>query len=100
MNEYPLVQITKLSATPNCLVQPGCWDTYRVGDSNDTSVPIDYTVTGFLLAPIAVGLGVQLLRVERNGVSAVGMFLTSEVHEVTPDGFITANSVYEVRLLD
>ncbi len=94
-----LVELTKLAATPGAQAQPGSWDTYLQGEENAASLPVDYTLVGFLLAPPAIGRCVEVLRLERNNVISLGMFATTEVQHLTPDGFATRNSVYRLRAL-
>lgn len=63
------------------------------------SLPLEYTVEGTLLAEIAVGKSVHVLREKRNGVEALGEFVTSPVTEVTKTQFKTRNSVYNYKML-
>jgi hypothetical protein len=58
------------------------------------SLPVEYTVEGELAAPIKVGESVLVFRDRRNGKPADGIFQTSKVLEVSPEGFRTRNSVY------
>lgn len=94
-----LVKLTKISALQNPVFPPGNWETYTIGRGNHgRSLPVDYEVTGILQASPAVGQCVRVLRISRNGVKRLGAFTSSEVVELTSDGFKTINSVY--RLVD
>lgn len=58
------------------------------------SLPVEYEIEGELSAAIEVGKSVLVFRDKRNGVKAEGIFQTSTVLEVSPEGFRTRNSVY------
>jgi hypothetical protein len=67
------------------------------------SVPVEYTITGFLPNDITVGSGVYVLRDTRNGTKAEGIFETSVVRKIQEktNGLIvtTNNSVYDLEWL-
>src|SRR5881394_530215 len=66
-----------------------------LGDHGDEfSLPVEYEIEGELSAPIEVGKCVLVFRDKRNGQKADGIFQTSKVLEVSPEGFRTRNSVY------
>ena len=98
---YRVVELTKLRVSPNATEQPGSWDKYRLGDvSNNVSLPVDYRLTGILLAPPRVGENVRILRVSRNGVVVPGAFTSTTVVAVEDNMFTTRNSVYRMRQLN
>lgn len=52
------------------------------------------------MIPIEIGESMEILRIERNGIQALGIFRSSPVQEF--DEFcrvVTSNSVYEVTVL-
>jgi hypothetical protein len=66
-----------------------------IGDHGDgLSLPVEYEIEGELAAPIEVGKSVLVFRDRRNGKKADGIFQTTKVLEVSPEGFRTRNSVY------
>lgn len=68
-------------------------------DSTDQSLPVGYYLEGWLLGPLVVGRRVQVLRLARNGVPRLGLFTSSEVVELEPDGFRTRNSLYRMTVV-
>ncbi len=93
------VRLTKISEAPNPLIKVGDPETYKYGQINFTSVPIDYTVEGNLCYDVEVGLPVIMQREKRNGVVAPGVLRTSPVTKITENGFETLNSVYVIEKL-
>ena len=63
------------------------------------SLPIDYTVEGEAKMLPKVGIPFAMLRDTRNGVKAIGEFMTTVVTEVTDTSFRTQNSVYDYQVL-
>lgn len=95
-----LVKLTKLSASQKPICPPGNWETYKLGKLNSGhSLPVDYEIIGILQAPPVVGQCVRVLRLDRNGVNRLGKFTSTEVVELTKEGFRTLNSVYKVVVL-
>ena len=98
---YLFVKITKRCRAENACFEPGCWDSYKIGQSNDNaSLPVDYVMVGILATPLIVGGICQLLRIERNGIMALGVFKSTIIREIFDDGFVTQNSVYMVEPMD
>jgi hypothetical protein len=98
MSSFPFVRLVKLRAAVDPLVQPGRWDTYHAGSStNTTSLPVDYEILGFLLQAPIVGGQVRVLRIQRNGINALGIFQSTEVTAVGEGHFTTQNSVYRLE---
>ncbi len=73
---------------------PGTWQ------SENYSLPVEYTVEGVLILPIEMGRSVLMDREKRNDVVVSGFFQTSVVTEVGEDWFKTKNSVYTVEYLN
>jgi hypothetical protein len=92
------VKLIKRATSPNPAAPPGSWRNWRPGEQIEGfSLPVDYEVCGFLLGPILIGECIALLRFERYGVKALGLFTTTPVKEVDADGrVITENSIYEI----
>ncbi|XHR27227.1 MAG: hypothetical protein ACFUZC_14900 [Chthoniobacteraceae bacterium] len=92
------VRVTKLAAAPNAIVETAEWREYKLGEANAKSLPVDYELTGELLAPPRIGEGLMVFRETRNGVRAEGLFTTSPIVEGEKCGealrLVTGNSVY------
>ena len=76
-------------------------DEHIMGKPNDnnTSIPIEYNVEGYLLYEIEVGKNVFVDRIKRNGEEVRGLLTTSRVTEVGDKYFKTQNSVYSYKFL-
>ena len=76
-------------------------DEHIMGEPNDnnTSIPVEYNLEGYLLNDIEVGKNVIVERTKRNGEEVCGMFTTSRVTEVGNNYFKTQNSVYSYKFL-
>ena len=62
---------------------------------NSGSLPVRYSLIGWLLRPPVVGKRVRILRCSRNGVVTPGLFTSTEVVKFPREGeFHTRNSVY------
>jgi hypothetical protein len=92
------VKVIKRGSCAAPLAQPCPWDQWIPGvGSEDFSLPVDYELRGILLEPIIVGSCLVVLRFERNGVLALGIFSSTPVQEIHADGrVITENSIYEI----
>lgn len=91
------VEVTKLSACRNPITEPGDWATYIIGVRNNRSLPIDYSMKGYLLELVTVGGMIDLHRIERNGVSAEGRFMSTLIVAIREGSLVeTFNSVYRV----
>lgn len=94
-------KITKLKETNSPLFVSGDFEVFVCGlDNIAVSLPVEYTaILDTDDRPVA-GFPFTALRVERNGVPALGFFSTSVVREVIEIKdrivFKTANSVYEL----
>ena len=93
------VKLTKISAVENPEVKTPSFDEYdRKRDTNEKmSLPVEYTVEGYLTDDIEVGEHVVVQRVLRNGLKCFGMMTTSLVTEITDNGFKTLNSIYKLE---
>jgi len=91
------VRILKVSASKSPVIESATIDRYLVGAENTKSLPVDYEMKGFLLAPIQVDDRIVLLRVQRNGVNAVGIFNSTTICDVCDDSTVeTFNSIYQI----
>ncbi len=61
------------------------------------SIPVDYTMEGWLVSPPAVGRRVALIRLVRNGLRRPGVFWSTCVTMVGRGCFHTLNSVYRIE---
>jgi len=98
------VMMKKLSVSDAPVVRTPDANEYKPGENNgDTSVPVEYTITGYLVGDIEVGKGIHVLRDTRNGIRADGFFDTSAVCKIQDkvNGLIitTNNSVYDLEWL-
>jgi hypothetical protein len=98
-DHYWPVKLTKISACPDAIIPAGEWSKFKLGKSNDASLPIDYTLTGILVRPICIGSGVTVLRLTRNGIAVPGLFQSTVVSRLGDEGFMTQNSVYLVEFV-
>ena len=95
------VKITKRCRTENAIAEPGNWDSYRIGQAdNEKSLPVDYVLIGFMDTPLAVGEVCKVLRVDRNGITVLGVCESTPIQELYDGGFVTRNSVYIVEPMD
>jgi hypothetical protein len=93
-----VVKLTKLRQTERPSADAGNWSTYVPGAAdNATSLPIDYEMIGVLLEPPVIGGRAKLLRLERNGVSAMGLFESTPVVSIYGSEFSTQNSIYRLE---
>lgn len=102
-DEY--VQITKIKAVENPeLPTPDIEDFTPGAINSGMSIPIEYTCVGLLQNDVEIGEPVIMARHTRNGVKALGIFMTSLVTEIEPADnglvFYTQNSVYKLEWLD
>lgn len=94
------IRITKLKAAQNALFKTPKKKDYIPGqDNGDVSLPVDYTVEGYLLEPIKVGKSIFIDRVKRNGEEVPGFMQTSRVKSIEGNRILTDNSVYEITRL-
>jgi len=93
-----LVEIWKLSASENPIEEPSSWEQWVPGSGNNSgSLPVGYAIRGILMGSIRVGQGLDVYRIERNGVRAHGHFKTTPVIAIH-DGLIaeTFNSIFRI----
>lgn len=98
------VQVTKVGVVDDPSHDTPTWDEYKSGDTSGKSVPVHYTVKGFLLNELEPGAFMNIDRYERNGHQIHGVMRTSRIQEVVypDDGTVmlkTHNSVYEVETI-
>jgi hypothetical protein len=95
-----VIEVTKLRTAPGAYAPSGSWADYPIGSAEpNTSLPVDYSLVGVLIEQIKLGQPASVLRFSRNGVDQLGIFESSPVTALTPDGFATLNSIYRVRLV-
>ena len=100
------VKITKIAHRPDAKFPPAKTGDWEPGTENpvNTSLPVGYTVEGWMAGPPNEGQPIEMERHVRNGVKALGYFTTSPVKETGKgrlDGFdgefYTENSVYRIE---
>jgi hypothetical protein len=100
MKVRPYVKISKISASDDPKYPtPSCEDYEGLKEVASLSLPVAYWVEGYLSQGPEIGKSVVVEREVRNGIKAMGTFLTSPVVKVTPEGFETLNSVYKLEVL-
>jgi hypothetical protein len=62
-------------------------------------IEVGWWAAGFLIKPIRVGMPIQLLRIVRTGVVALGRFESSVVRSIEPPFVHTKNSLYQISLV-
>ena len=94
------VKISKVAHLENALHNTIPLSDYVAGqDNGNISLPVDYWLEGFMVEPPSVGKSLIVARTSRNGVDVGGYFTTSEVTEITEDGFKTLNSLYKLEYI-
>lgn len=89
------IKIKKIAAVPGGIEARRAEDHVAgTAQLDGLSLPVEYEIEGELSAPIEVGKSVLVFRDRRNGKPADGIFQTTKVLEVSPEGFRTRNSVY------
>lgn len=99
MKEGDKVKITKISKSNDPKFDTSSWDQYILGDLNKLSPPVDYWLTGSLMSAPAIGQKVAVFRDSRNGIKALGHFVSSEVKSFGDKWFETQNSIYRIELI-
>ena len=96
------VEMWKVSASARPMAEPGDWERWGVGRADNAgSLPVGYAMHGVLLKPLQVGAPIRLLRVRRNGITAIGQFTSTTVVAIHPAHLVeTTNSIYVVRPAD
>ena len=93
-----LIEIQKIDINPEGL--PAAKDRGEyLKENGDKSLPVNYTIEGYLNSDIQVGSNVVVARTKRDGVECLGMFCSSTVLEVSENCFVTRNSVYRYKYL-
>ena len=93
------VRLQKLRAVDDPVAPPGDPAGYPYGQKPDRgeSLPVDYTLEGWLVCPPVVGGRVAVIRLVRNGLRRPGIFWSTCVTKVGRDCFHTLNSVYRIE---
>ncbi len=94
----PLVRLEKIAAREGAIFPPGEATAYPYGfGSAAASLPVNYTMVGWMIATPHIGQSLLLLRISRNNVHCMGVFRSSPVTGVQQALFWTQNSVYRWR---
>src|SRR5687767_9948970 len=90
------VSVMKVDTSDVPVAEAGDLRTYYFGQINPgRTLPINYSLEGWLVAPPKIGAPVQVLRTARNGISIPGIFSSTPVVAIPNEGeFHTANSKY------
>jgi len=89
------VQITKIAPVEGRGALTPTWDNYQFGAANPiSSLPRDYTLTGFLLDLPSIGNRLRMLRDTRNGIAALGFFESTPITNIVGGLIHSRNSVY------
>lgn len=105
MNKKPYVKISKVGTAPNAAYPTPAMEDYVPGEDNGAvSLPVSYTVEGYLVSPIKETQHITVQREKRNGIPVAGFFSTSEVEKITKTNDTnyvveTLNSVYTVEYI-
>jgi hypothetical protein len=95
-----MFKLTKIKAVenPHSETAPSI-DAYRESmfSHSKLSPSVDYWIIGNIVRWSTVGNSVLMDRKIRNGVVVDGVFQTSQVTEITPNGFKTMNSEYIIE---
>lgn len=102
------IRLMKLSAVENPMVPTPdvLLDDFTPGSYNNGlhSVPVDYTIEGFLCGDIEIDKPLSVRRTMRNGVRMFGHLTTSYIKAIIPsdNGLVleTENSVYRLEWID
>lgn len=93
-----VVIITKHAAAPSPVTEAGLWNEWNAGKFNRLSLPIGYLMIGYLLERVEIGGRIKLCRLYRNGVLSLGVFSSTPIVAIHPDGLVeTFNSVYRIE---
>jgi len=92
------ITLEKIAAAPGAVTSPGSWDQWEEGSPhNRGSLPIDYTLQGFLLIPIQIEIPIVLARTHRNRIEKLGYFRSTPVVQFRDDDLVeTYNSIYRI----
>lgn len=93
-----LVTIEKIDASPDPKSPPRSWESWIIGSfENQSSLPISYSLRGYLMAPIQYGYPMEVFGIERNGVEVYGIFCSTPIVEIWAHGLIeTYTSIYRL----
>ena len=90
------VRICKLAESPDPIVPAAAVAQHRYGAAScHGSLPIRYSIEGWLLLAPVPGAPVRVLRVTRNGITVPGIYVSRDVVSIPrPNEFTTLNSIY------
>ncbi len=93
------VRLCKLSECGDPLVEASTWDEWNITELNAKSLPVAYDLRGVLISQIEWGKPIRILRLWRNGIQALGLFVSTFVCDVKDGNTIeTCNSIYRIDL--
>lgn len=96
-----LVEITKVAVANSPVTEASSWEQWIPGAINPKSLPVDYTLRGFLLEEIREDGQIRIIRTHRNGIQAFGEFESTPIVAIHPNGLVeTFNSFYRVELVN
>lgn len=72
----------------------------KITGSFDSDQHVGYWIEGVLLGPVVEGRPLRVLRSVRNGVEALGLFVSSEVCLIEGNFYHTENSVWKMERLE
>ena len=95
------IRITKINTSLNPSFPSQPIEEHTPGILNlGFSLPVEYYVEGTMDDPPVVGKPFTMVRTNRNGIEASGVFATSRVVKITEDGFETMNSIYKIEHIE
>lgn len=93
------VTLEKIDTAFNPKHPTASWDEWLMG-CEKKSLPVSYTVTGFLDEDICKGKPIRMTRFESNGRKALGLFFSSPVTKIEDNMIHTFNSVYRITEIE
>ena len=100
------VKITKIGESKNPNFRAADWKQFEAGKDNPgVSLPVDYTIEGYILGEIKEGYPLTVARTKRNDVEINGTFISSKLKDISGDlikGYLvsTENSLYRIEILE
>jgi hypothetical protein len=100
----PKVRMSKIDIAENPSSPTPSAENYTPGLLNEgVSLPLEYTVEGYLEGPLEKGCSIDIDRRKRNGIEVRGFLHSSPIQEIqaTLQGTLvtTANSIYLIEYL-
>jgi len=81
------------------------WDDHNEGQFNpNQSLPVSYSLRGYVMGDIEEGVPITVRRYQRNNTRKQGITTTSKVQSINDYGHFlevkTQNSLYKIKLID